>query len=105
MTEEWVVDVISGIFVIIVCVFLSLNHLLVSGLLVLQRNLSQESTSERQLRYEHKMGVQAYVGASHMKKNILGATMGFSLGLEHLESTNEGRQYFQDVYDSGESGP
>ena len=26
------------------------------------------------------------------------------LGLEHLESTNEGRQYLQDVYDSGESG-
>ena len=28
-TEEWVVDRRGGIFVIIVCVFLSLNHLLV----------------------------------------------------------------------------
>ena len=107
-TEEWVVDAEGRN----ICNYSMRIPLIESssglrGLLVLQRNLSQESMSERQLRYEHKMGVLGGMlgSVSHEIKNILGATMGFSsLGLEHLESTNEGRQYLQDVYDSGESG-
>lgn len=77
------------------------------GLLVLQRNLSQENMSEKQLRYEHKMVVLGGMlsDISHEIKNILGAMMGFaSLGLEQLEAKNEAREYLQDIHDSGESG-
>ena len=77
------------------------------GLLVLQRNLSQESMSEKLLRYEHKMAVLGGMlcRVSHEMKNILGAMMGFSsLGLEELGSTNEASEYLQDIYNGGESG-
>ena len=77
------------------------------GLLVLQRNLSQESMSEKLLRYEHKMAVLGGMlcRVSHKMKNILGAMMGFSsLGLEELGPTNEASEYLQDIYNGGESG-
>ena len=49
------------------------------GLLVLQRNLSQESMSERQLRYEHKMGVLGGMlgSVSHEIKTFLEPRWGF----------------------------